>query len=235
MKILAVIPARGGSKGLPRKNVLEIAGRPLIAWTAEAARNAPGISRLICSTEDDEIAAAASAAGCEVPFRRPAELASDSARTAQVVMHALRFFENKGEKFDAVMCLQCTTPLRTSSDIEAAIRLYKESGAKSVVSVCEVSESPYWMYTIGADGRLSKLIDSDFASKSRQGHPKVFRPNGAIYLIDAQVFEQTGSFYDPVPAALVMDVRNSVDIDYEIEFKLAECLLNERIKGKEGR
>ncbi len=235
MKILAVIPARGGSKGLPRKNVLEISGKPLIAWTAGEAKKARGITRLICSTEDDEIAAAAAAAGCEVPFKRPPELASDTARTAQVVMHAVKFFENKGERFDAVMCLQCTTPLRTSSDIEAAIKLYEGSGAKSLVSVCEVSESPYWMYTIDAGGKLSKLIDSDYSSQSRQGHPKVFRPNGAIYLIDIQAFERTGSFYDPVPVAFVMDVRNSVDIDYEIEFKLAECLLKERTTGKEGR
>ena len=228
MKVLAVIPARGGSKGLSRKNVRPFAGRPLIVWTIEAALKAGKITRLVCSTEDKEIASVASVFGCEVPFTRPEELATDKARTADVILHAVDFFEKNGERFDAVMCLQPTTPLRTAEDIDGAIELYEKKSAKSLVSVCEVSESPFWMYKIDRDGRLEKLIDSEFSGMSRQGHPKVYIPNGAIYLIDVGSFKKSRTFYEPAPVAYVMDRKNSVDIDYELEFRFAELIAGER-------
>lgn len=227
MKILAVIPARGGSKGLPRKNVRPFAGKPLICWTIEEALKSKSISRLICSTDDKEIAAVASACGCGVPFVRPVELATDKARTAEVVIHALDQMERSGEKYDAVMCLQPTTPLRTVADIDAAAELFVNKHAESLVSVCEVSESPFWMYKIGDDSRLEGIIKSDFSGTSRQAHPKIYVPNGAIYLIDTGALRHNRTFYEPKPIAYVMDRERSVDIDYELEFRFAEMLAGE--------
>ncbi|MFA5093798.1 MAG: acylneuraminate cytidylyltransferase family protein [Candidatus Omnitrophota bacterium] len=227
MKILAVIPARGGSKGLNRKNIRPLAGKPLIAWTIEAALKVPRITKVICSTEDREIANFASIFGCEVPFTRPQELATDSARSGEVLMHAIEFLEHKGERYDAVMCLQCTTPLRSSEHINAAIDLFEKKISPTLVSVCEVSEPPYWMYTIGPENKLNSLIKSEYATKQRQSQPKVFLPNGAIYISDVDNFKKTRTFYVPAPAAFVMERCDSVDIDYDIEFKLAELLMEE--------
>ena len=156
-RVLAVIPARGGSKGVPRKNVRELAGRPLICWTIDAAKNSKYIDRLILSSDDDEIIDMAKAIGCDVPFTRPAALASDTASGADVLCHAV---ENAGEDYDYVVLLQPTSPLRQSGDIDEAVQLCIDRRLASVVSVAEATKSPYWMFQMKGNGLLSSFVEN---------------------------------------------------------------------------
>src|SRR5687767_5058839 len=176
-RVLAVIVARGGSQGLPGKNILPIAGRPLLAWTIDAARAARSIDRTILSSDDEAIIAAARGCGCEVPFRRPAELATDTATAVDVVLHAL---DNVSE-YDVVVLLQPTSPLRTAADIDAACAQLAASGAPSCVSVCMAEQSPYWMYRLNGSRRLEPLLEAPTGATRRQDLPPVYVLNGAIY------------------------------------------------------
>ena len=219
--ILAVITARGGSKGLPRKNVLPLAGRPLIGWSIAAALGSAAVGRVVVSTDDPEIAEVARAEGAEVPFLRPADLASDTASSLDVLRHALT--ECPGH--DYFVLLQPTSPLRQASDIDAAWRLLKATGAASCVSVCETAESPWLMYLQSDEGRLSRLLPEPERGLRRQDLPVAYRLNGAIYLARRAGFLATGRLIDPDTVALVMPPERSVDIDTLSDFDLAESLL----------
>lgn len=208
-RVLAVIPARGGSKGLPRKNILEAGGRPLIAWTIDAALAASCVDRVVLSTDDEEIAAVAKGFGCDVPFMRPPELADDEAPTIDVVMHALRSIP----QHDVVILLQPTSPLRTAADIDAAFSLMKKRQAPSCVSVCPVEETPYWMYRIDAGDHLLSLMEPTLRANRRQDLPEVFSLNGAIYIADTAWLLGTQSFVTPETVAYVMPRERSIDID----------------------
>lgn len=214
-KVLALITARGGSKGLPRKNVLLAGGRPLVAWTVQAALKAEAVDRVILSSEDDEIIAVASAAGCEVPFRRPPELANDQASSMDVVIHALS--ELPG--YDYVVLLQPTSPLRTSCDIDAAFRSMLDNDAPACVSVTEVEQSPYWMYTLSGDDRLYSVLESQPNFSRRQDLPPVYVLNGAIYIAKIDWLLQTRSFLSPETVAYKMPKDRSLDIDDETDFQ----------------
>ena len=157
-KVLAVIPARGGSKGLPGKNILPVGGKPLIAYSIDAARACAAVDRVIVSSDDDAIIAAARACGCDVPFRRPDELATDTAASIDVILHAL----DQVPGYDYVVLLQPTSPLRTAADIDAACERLAGHGAQACVSVSPVEQSPYWMYHISDGGELKPT-----ATKSR--------------------------------------------------------------------
>jgi CMP-N-acetylneuraminic acid synthetase len=219
--VLAVITARGGSKGLPRKNVLRLAGRPLIAWTVAAAIAARSVGRIVVSTDDSEIAEAARAAGAETPFLRPAELATDTAGTIDVLRHAV----GECPGFDHVLLLQPTSPLRTAEDIDAAFLRLQESGAPSCVSVCEVHESPWLMYRHDADGRLRRLLPEPATGLRRQDLPSIYRLNGAIYLARTDWFIASGRLLSPDTVGFVMPTERSVDIDTLADFERAERLL----------
>jgi N-acylneuraminate cytidylyltransferase len=214
-RTLALIPARGGSRGLPRKNVLPVAGRPLIAWTIDAARSSAVVDRLILSSDDDEIVAVAGACGCEVPFRRPAELATDVATSVDVVIHAL----DSVPGYEYVVLLQPTSPLRTGEDIDAAFRLMMQRKAPACVSVCPAEESPYWMYTCSNDDELTSVLDPKVAASRRQDLPEICVLNGAIYIAQCEWFRRQRGFVGPGTVAYRMPRERSIDIDTSADFE----------------
>lgn len=226
-KILTLIPARGGSKGLPGKNIKEIAGKPLIVWTIQTALQSNWLDKIIVSTDNETIASVARQAGAEVPFIRPKHLASDNAKGIDVVLHAIHWFEEKGEYFDLLLLLQPTSPLRTVRDIENAIRLLFEKQAKAIISVCENEHPPYWSNTLPADHSMKNFINFD-AIKNRQKLPTFYRLNGAIYLSEIEYLKQNKGFWGAQTYAYIMPNERSVDIDSLLDFKLAELLLNEK-------
>ncbi|GAG81989.1 unnamed protein product [marine sediment metagenome] len=166
--IIALIPARGGSKGLPRKNIKELDGKPLIAHTIEVAKQSRIFDRIIVSTDDKEIAEVAKEYGAEVPFIRPAELATDTADAMDVLIHALKWFKNKGQNFDYVMKLQPTSPLRTEQDIKNSMDLIIQKDGDSILSVSECEHHPFWSNTLGTDLKMNNFIKKEIRKKNRQ-------------------------------------------------------------------
>lgn len=214
--VLALITARGGSKGLPGKNIRPAAGRPLIAWTIEAARASEYVDRTVLSSDDGTIMDVAQSCGCEVPFTRPAALSTDTASSIDVVMHALDALPGS----DMVVLLQPTSPLRTAGDIDEACRTLERTGAPACVSVCAVQQSPYWMYRTDEGGRLVPLLDSPHRTQQRQRLPAVYMPNGAVYVADVAWLRRTGSFLTPETVAYVMPAERSLDIDTAADFDI---------------
>jgi CMP-N-acetylneuraminic acid synthetase len=224
--ILAVIPARGGSKRVPRKNVRPLAGLPLIVHAFNAARLCTRLSRLIVSTDDDEIAALAAAHGVEVPFRRPEALATDDARAADVAVHALEtVLQPDGRPYDVLVWLQPTCPLRRAEDIDATVNLLVTTDADSAFTVCPSdSSNPSYWYLLDGD-RPRPLLDAlDPAVRSRKPSDFFLR-NGAVYAVRASVMLATRSFYGASSRAHCMPADRSVNIDTETDFALAEVLL----------
>jgi CMP-N,N'-diacetyllegionaminic acid synthase len=219
-RVLAVIPARGGSKGVPGKNIREAGGKPLIAWAIDAARGVERIDRAIVSSDDAAIIAAARKLGADVPFVREARLASDQAAAIDVVLDALA--RCPGHAW--VVLLQPTSPLRTAADIDGAIDRCIEAKAPSCVSVCAVSESPYWMYRIGAGGQLQPLL-GEASQARRQDLPAVYVLNGAIYVARADWLARGKSFVGADTVAYVMPAERSLDIDTEDDFHLLKTRL----------
>lgn len=215
-KLLALITARGGSKGLPRKNVLLAGGKPLIAWTVDAAISAVCVERVVLSSDDHEIMHAARAAGCDVPFCRPAHLASDCATSIDVVLHALD--QLPGYKY--VVLLQPTSPLRAAADIDAAFELMIDSGAPSCVSVCDVDQSPYWMYRVAADNKLQRLLPEIEGITRRQDLPPIYVLNGAIYIARIDWLRANKSFVSEETIAYLMPKERSLDIDTAEDFEI---------------
>lgn len=223
MAVLAIIPARGGSKGIPRKNIRSLAGRPLIAWTISAAKCAIGIDRTIVSTDDEEIAKVCMENGAEVPFMRPRELARDNTPGLAPVLHALDMLPG----FDSILLLQPTSPLRSTADIQAVLAIASETGAPSVVSVNEVTEHPNWMYHRSEDGLLHPLMANEKTSR-RQDLPPLYVLNGAIYYAKADWLRKHGSFIGPDTIGYPMPVERSVDIDEMLDWYIAEMLLEQQ-------
>lgn len=226
MRILGVIPARGGSKGIPRKNIQPLGGKPLLAWTIEAARSARGLTRTILSTDDPAIAEAGRSFGVDVPFLRPAELATDRALAIPVVQHALQAVEGeeRGVPYDAVMMLQPTTPFRTPGDIDQAISLLETTGADSVISVTDVGGHLPQRMKYLEDGRLvDPPFNEDYENQPRQELRPMVIKNGAIYLTRRAIL-LGGSFTGADCRALVMPPERSVNIDSPIDFRFAEWL-----------
>ncbi|APG23789.1 acylneuraminate cytidylyltransferase family protein [Syntrophotalea acetylenica] len=226
-RILALIPARGGSKGLPGKNIRELAGRPLLAWSIEAARQSRYVDVVALSTDSRDIAEVAEAEGVPVPFLRPAHLATDSASSFDALVHALDWYAGNGERFDLVVWLQPTSPLRTAADIDQAIELYFEKQADAIVSVCETDHHPWWSNTLSADGNMAGFLRHEVLNTNRQELPVYYRLNGAIYLGAPELLREQRSFFGRATYAYVMSRERSVDIDDLIDFRLAECLILE--------
>lgn len=222
MRVLGLIPARGGSKGILRKNIREIAGKPLIGWTIQAARAVQGIDAVVVSTEDPEIAEVARACGAEVPFMRPIELAADETPGIDPVFHALDMLP----EFDAVMLLQPTSPLRTAGDVEGVLAVAAESSTPSVVSVCAADSHPAWMYTLTSGNKLV-AASSARAVARRQDLPPVYTLNGAIYFAQAEWLRANRRFVDPHTRGYVMPVERSIDIDGPLDWRIAEMLLGD--------
>jgi len=226
-KVLAIVPARGGSKGLPGKNVAPCGGRPLIEWTVRAATEASLVDRTVVSTDDHAILAAARVAGAEAPFMRPAELATDVAPMSAVVEHALTTLADGSE---VGVLLQATSPLRTSADIDGALRTFAASRAPSVVSVSEATKSPYWMFSLEPDRRMRPLFPDLSTAEQRQSLPSAYALNGAIYVFDVRWFRQTRRFVTDETVAFVMPAERSIDVDTALDLALADLLLMQRAK-----
>lgn len=222
-RILAVIPARGGSKGLPRKNVLDLAGKPMIAWSIDAAAGSRYIDRCIVSTDDAEIAEVARRHAGDVPFMRPAEHARDESTTLDVALHAIDTLPG----YDLVVILQPTSPLRTTADIDKTIETLCALQAPSSVSVYEPAKSPYWSYRTDERGRLVTLLDAELASKRRQELPRAYVLNGAVYVACIDWLREQGRFVTGDTVAHVMPAERSLDVDTAFDLKLVAFYLHE--------
>lgn len=223
-KILAVIPARGGSKGVSRKNIRDLAGKPLIAWTIEEAKKSKYIDRVILSSEDMEIIEVAKQYGCDVPFVRPIELAQDDTLGIEPVIHAIE----QCPGYDYVVLLQPTSPLRTVEDIDGCISYMFEKQADFCVSVTEPENSPYWMYTLH-DGAMEPLISQKQTIMRRQDLFKVYALNGAVYIGRTENILREQTFLTAKTKGYIMPTINSLDIDTNLDFKICSILLKERV------
>jgi len=232
-RVLGLIPARGGSKGVPRKAVRPLAGKPLIGWTIEAALASEGLERVAVTSEDAEIIEVATAFGADVPFVRPAELAADDSPGMDSVIHALRWLEREeGYAPQWVMLLQPTSPLRTSGDIDAVVRLAIERGGDSVVSVTEAADHPWWTKRLDEQGRLHDFVDRTGGAVRRQELPAAYALNGAIYLALREQLLRQRSWYSERTSAYVMPPERSLDIDTPWDFQLADLVLSRSGKAE---
>lgn len=223
MKLLALIPARGGSKGIPRKNIKILAGRPLIGWSIEAARQASCVDGILVSTEDEEVAEVARALGAEVPFLRPMDLAADDTPGIAPVLHAIEQIPD----FDWVLLLQPTSPLRSAGDIDGIVRYCMDYGAPAAVAVCEVSNHPYWMYQRDDANRLQPLIPGRPEITRRQDLPPAYALNGALYLARTDWLLDRQGFLGPETLGYVMPPERSVDLDTPQDWRWAEYLIEQ--------
>lgn len=227
--LVAIIPARSGSKRLPNKNRKMLAGKPLIQWSIEAALASDSIDKVIVSTDSPEIAEIAVSCGADVPYLRPQALSSDTATCADVVENVLTHLFDEGEEYKYVALLQPTSPLRTSDDIDKAFQLLNKSDALGVVSVCPCEHPPLWSNTLPENNDMSDFIKPllDFR-KSGNKLAQSYRLNGALCITQAKKFleEKNFYFYDGL-VAYKMSRERSVDIDHDIDIKLAECVIKE--------
>lgn len=215
MKVLGIVPARGGSKGVPRKNIKLLAGKPLLAYTAESALRAKLLSKVILSTEDSEIAEVGKSLGLDVPFLRPAELAVDTAPTLPVVLHAVDYLEKNGERFDAICLLQPTNPLRRAKDIDNCIELLEKSGADSVISVLQVPHeyNPKWVYWQNEKGEMVLVTGESEPIPRRQDLPPAFHREGSVYVTRRDILINRQSIYGDNVQGYEMQPEFSSNID----------------------
>lgn len=229
-KVLAIIPARGGSKGIPKKNIKAVSGKPMINYTIEAAKECEYIDKVIVSTDDEEIAEISMRAGAIVPFLRPDELATDEAKTIDVVMHAIEFYERKAERYDIIVLLQPTSPLRTSEDIGKALEYYMRKGEKSLMSVSEVADHPLLIRQFGENNELIKMLEED-STVRRQDMKKYYKVNGAIYINSMSELNETTSFNDNI-MGYVLPKEHSIDVDEPEDIVVAEYYLSKKCDGE---
>lgn len=226
MKNIAVIPARSGSKGLPDKNIKMLQGKPLMAYSIEAAQNSGKYDTIHVSTDSLEYAEIAKKYGADVPFLRSSDLASDSASTWDAVKYVLTEYEKRDRLFDTVTVLQPTSPLRTAGDIKNAFRFFEEKNANMISSVCEMEHSPLWSNTLPEDYSMEEFEDEAVVNLPRQSLPVYYRENGAVYLLKVSHLMQSGNIYKNGCYAYIMEKTHSVDIDDELDFLIAETILN---------
>ena len=226
MRVLGIITARGGSKGIPRKNIVPLAGKPLLAWTAEAAL-ASLLTRIVLSTDDEEIAQVAREHGIEVPFMRPPELAQDDTPTIPVLQDVVRRFAAAGETYDAVFVLQPTNPLRRVTDIDGAIELLEKTGADSVISFVDVGEKhPARMKQLDNAGRIvNPPFAEAFEGQRRQDLSKLYLREGSVYLTRTSVLMEQNSLQGDDCRAWLMPANRACNIDEPWDLFLAEQIL----------
>lgn len=230
MKNIAIIPARSGSKGVKDKNIRNLAGKPLIAYTIEAALKCNVFDEVMVSTDSERYAEIALSFGASVPFLRSKETATDASSSWNVVDEVLANYKKNGEIFDTFCLLQPTSPLRTADDISAAYNLFRNKAQFSVVSVCEAEHSPLWCGHLPGNQEFIDFIKPE-SVKQRQEGRKFYRLNGAIYIVDIKKFAEERFLYRKGGFAYIMSQENSVDIDTELDFKLASVILQERLSG----
>lgn len=211
MKVIAIIPARGGSKGIPRKNLVNFSGKPLLQWSIEAALKSKYITNVVVSSDDDEILHEAQRNKEVLVIKRPLELAQDNSKTEPVLSHVLESL--KEIKFDYLILLQPTSPLRTAKDIDFAFEKLLNSEATSLISVCELPHHPYKSFHVDEKGYLQGIINNEFPFYPRQELPKTFRANGAIYIIKVNEFIKKKTLLTDKTLHFEMTIENSLDID----------------------
>jgi len=219
-KILAVIPARGGSKGVPRKNIRELSGKPLIAWTIEAAKKSKFIDRLILSSEDPEIIEVAKSYGCDVPFVRPIELAQDDTPGIEVVLDAAQ----RCPGYTHVLLLQPTSPFRTHKHIDAFIDDFNQKKINCSVSITTPDEHPMWTFSMTDENVLFSFYKEAIPS-NRQALPAAYVLNGALYLAEINWLRENKSFMSSETNGFYMNPESSMDIDTELDFEICACLM----------
>ena len=227
--LLALVPARGGSKRLPRKNILSFLGQPLISWTIQAGLESKFVDRLVVSTEDVEISEVSKKWGADVPFLRRGELATDSAETFDVILDVLMKLDALGERYDYLLLLQPTSPLRTTHHIDESIKLLLEKKANSVISVTEIDHPIEWTSTLPIDLSMDEFFSSPLMTTRSQNYPTRYRLNGAIYLLriscmlsNSSLFLKNGAY------AYKMEKQHSIDIDTVEDFIFAETIATNR-------
>lgn len=231
MRILALIPARGGSKGIKNKNIIDIGGKPLISYTIAAGKQSRYIDDVVVTTDSETIKDVAIKYGADVPFLRPAELAKDTSTSLDAVLHAVHELENQGRNYDVLILLQPTSPLRTAEDIDSAIEKFNKYGCESLVSVSEVKDHPIFMRKIIDDRSMEKFLNQKSTIR-RQDMPPIYRVNGGIYINLIKELNEDTSFGDnKVP--FIMEQRHSVDVDEYSDIALVEYYLNHESKEAE--
>lgn len=225
-KFVALITARGGSKGLPRKNILLVNGKPLIAWTIEAALGCSLVGRVFVSTDDDEIASVSEEYGAEV-IRRPHELATDSANSIDVVAHFIEWLEKNDIKYENMVLLQPTSPLRTSQHLVESLQLFYDKYASFIISVFEPSHTPIKSYIQCKNGSIEGLYNAEAPYMRRQDLPRAYQPNGAIYAFSIEEFKRYNHFPRNSTFPYIMSESDSIDIDTKEDLMIAESRLKE--------
>jgi len=228
-KTVAIIPARGGSKRVPEKNIKRVAGKPLIAHAIDHAEQATSVDRAIVSTDDEEIADIATQHGGEVPFIRPPELATDTAATADVITHAVEWATEQSEPVDIICLLQTTSPLRKPNDIDNAVACLGASEAESVVSISEYANPPHWAVHESEEGYLREFFETSSLWGEKpdrsQDLPDLFYPNGAIFAATTEAWHKHKSFYTSETVGYKMPPERSFDIDEPWELELIRSIM----------
>jgi CMP-N-acetylneuraminic acid synthetase len=234
MTVLGIVPARGGSKGIPRKNIAFLLGKPLLAYTAEAALSAKLLTTTVLSTEDEEIARVGRECGLEVPFLRPQELAQDGSPTIPVLQDVVRKLEALGKRYDAVFILQPTSPLRRPEDIDGAVELLERTGADSVISFVDVGEKhPARMKFVSPDGRVSNPpFAEEYEGQRRQELPKIYLREGSIYLTRRAILMEDNSVQGCDCRAWIIPQERYCNIDTPLDLFIAEQMLKYRVWEK---
>ncbi|MDR3627007.1 MAG: acylneuraminate cytidylyltransferase family protein [Ignavibacteriaceae bacterium] len=230
-KIISIIPARGGSKGLPKKNILQLNGKPLIAWTIEKALQSKYIDRIFVSTDSEEIAGIAEKFGCNVPFLRPEEFARDSSPSSEAIIHALDCFEKLGERFDYIALLEPTSPLRKMNDIDLSIKkIINNENADCLVSVGEIhTEHPFIIKKMDFEGFVSPYISNAKSIYQRQQADKAYFPYGVIYLSKIESYKKNKTFYLEKTLSYEIERWQNYEIDDIEDFMIIEKIINKYI------
>ena len=224
MKNIAIITARSGSKGLKDKNIKLLNNKPLLAYSIEAAMNANVFDEIMVSTDSEEYAAISKKYGANVPFLRSACNSNDYAGSWDVVVEVLEKYRQEGKEYDTVCLLQPTSPLRTADDICNGYRSMEEKQCDSIVAVCETEHSPLWMNVLPSSMNMKNFIDAKIADKRRQELPTYYQINGALY-IKKIVYLEKVVLQEKTEYAIIMDREKSIDIDTDIDFKVAEIII----------
>lgn len=225
MKVLSIIPARGGSKSIPKKNIVDLLGKPLISWTIEASLNSKYISKTIVSSDDNEILEISKKYGA-TPYKRDVNLSGDYIKTEPVLLDVINNLE---EEYDLLVLLQATSPLRNFEHIDAAFEKFFESNNEALISVYEPDHSPFKAFTVENNGVLKGIVNDEYPFSPRQLLPKAYYPNGAIYIININTFLKNKSlFISKNTGFYIMDKNSSKDIDSYIELQEVEEILMSR-------
>lgn len=223
--VIALIPARGGSKGLTRKNIKELHGKPLIAWTIQEALVSKYIDRVIVSSEDAEIIRISQSYGAEIPFIRPRELADDKTSGMEVVLHAIQWLKTNKISSDIIILLQPTSPLRQCTDIDEALESFIKNKANSIISVTPVDHHPYWSNTLPENLNMDSFLREDVINCNRQDLPQFYRLSGSLFISYSDLLLTTKSFFCKNSLAHIIPTERSIDIDSELDFEICKLLL----------